>query len=68
MMEDFIDSLTDPAHTRLAGTIRGKGAFRRFKDTVRQLEIDDQWYEFRDAEYARKAMEWCIENNLEFEV
>ena len=45
-----------------------KSAFRRFKDTVRQLEIDDQWYEFRDAEYARKAMEWCIENNLEFEV
>ncbi len=68
MMEDFIDSLPDPAHTRLAGTIRGKGAFRRCKDTVRPLEIVSQGYDVRDAEYARKAMEWCIENNLEFEV
>lgn len=68
MMEDFIDFLPDPARTRLAGAIRGKGAFRRFKDTIRQLGIDDQWYEFRDIEYAKKAIEWCIENNLEFEV
>lgn len=35
MMEDFIASLPEPAGSRLARTIRGKGAFRRFKDTIR---------------------------------
>lgn len=67
MMEEFTDFLPEPARSRLKRAIRGKGAFRRFKDMIRQLSIDDQWYEFQASSYRRKAIEWCIENNLEYE-
>ncbi len=67
MLEEFTFSLPEPARGRLEDAIRGKGAFRRFKDTIRQLGVADQWYEFQSSEYRRKAIEWCIENNLEYE-
>ena len=67
MMEEFVESLPEPARNRLESAIRGKGAFRRFKDTIRQLGVADQWYEFQASGYRRKAIEWCIENNLEYE-
>lgn len=46
MMEKFIDSLPEPARSRLGRAIQGKGAFRRFKDTAGRLGVAPQWYEF----------------------
>ena len=67
MMEDFIDSLPDSAqkHT-LEMAINGRGAFRRFKDTVNRYGIEDQWSAFSDAAYASLARHWCEENDVEF--
>ncbi len=67
MMEEFIDSLPEPSWSRLEQVIQGKGAFRRFKDIIRQLGVGDQWYKFRSSEYKKHAIEWCKENNLEYE-
>jgi hypothetical protein len=34
--------------TILSVAIQGRGAFRRFKDTVRDLGLSDQWHAFSD--------------------
>ena len=39
IMEDFVDTLSGSARDRLANAIQGKGAFRRFKDTIWQLSF-----------------------------
>ena len=67
IMEDFIDTLSGSNHDRLASAIQGKGAFRRFKDTVIRLGIDKQWYDFQADAYKRKAARWCEDNGIEYE-
>ena len=67
MMEEFIYSLPEPLQNKLEQVIRGKGAFRRFKNTIRYLGIEDEWYQYQASEYKRKAIEWCEENELEYE-
>lgn len=67
IMEDFAETLTGAAHNRLSSAIRGKGAFRRFKNTVYNLGIDEQWYSFQEDAYKRIAAEWCEENGIEYE-
>lgn len=60
MMERFIYEL--PAGRNqgvLEQAIRGKGAFRRFKDRLFDLGMEQNWYKYRDACYERIAREWC---------
>lgn len=66
-MEDFVYTRTGREQDMLSVAIEGRGAFRRFKDTVNRLGIDDEWYNYRDEANKRKAIEWCEENNLEYE-
>lgn len=67
IMEDFVETLSGAAHDSLSYAIRGKGAFRRFKNTVYNLGIDEQWYSFQEDAYKRIAAEWCEENGIEYE-
>lgn len=49
IMERFCLTVDDEqARDRLLDAIRGRGAFRRFKDLVRRLGIDKEWYRHRD--------------------
>lgn len=67
MMEDFIGTVEDADQQRqLARSIQGSGAFRRFKDTVYDLDLEKAWFAFRDGEYKRVAREWCEANGVEF--
>lgn len=68
MMQRFCYSLDNEDHSDiLLQAIQGKGAFRRFKDEIIHLGIDDKWYAFRDERYKQKAIEWCEHHNLEYE-
>ena len=67
IMEDFVDTLSGVAHDRLAAAIQGRGAFRRFKDAVIKMGIDQEWYDFQAAAYKHKAARWCEENGIEYE-
>ena len=67
IMEEFVYTLSRSARDKLASAIQGKGAFRRFKDTVIRLGIDQEWYDFQSAEYKRKAARWCEDNGIEYE-
>ncbi|MDD4781214.1 MAG: UPF0158 family protein, partial [Tissierellia bacterium] len=67
IMEDFIDSLTNTSHIdRLERAITGKGAFRRFKDTINYLGIEKKWYDFKRKALEKIVIEWCNDNDLEY--
>ena len=65
-MERFIETLPSPAHERLASAIIGRGAFRRFKDLIYRLGLEQAWYKFEEESNKRKAVEWCKENGIEY--
>lgn len=65
MMEGFIRTLEDNKIAGiLATTIHGSGAFRRFKDSVYQFDLEKRWYEFRDEAYKEIARSWCREQGI----
>lgn len=66
MMEEFIYEL--PAGKNqdvLERAIRGKGAFRRFKDCLYDLGLEHRWYKFRDDSYEKVARDWCERFGIE---
>ena len=68
MMEDFAETIDDTRfQNQLYISLNGRGAFRRFKDTCINFDIIDAWYKFRDKKYKELAINWCKENNIEFE-
>lgn len=48
----------------LQDAIHGKGAFRRFKDLCYSLDLAQDWYAYRDAEYEALAVRWCDAHGL----
>jgi hypothetical protein len=67
IMEDYCLSINDPVRrNRLLGAIKGKGAFRRFKDKLIDLGIEEDWYTFREKRFREIAIDWCKDNNLDF--
>jgi len=47
--------------------ISGSGAFRRFKNAIHKYDVADEWYTYRDNAMKELAIEWCRENNIEFD-
>lgn len=65
-MEDFIARVADPrARDLLSRAIEGRGAFRRFKDTLLEFpELREAWFAFHDARNERRAIEWLRDEGL----
>ena len=67
MMVDFADTVTDPRANEFLGVaLEGKGAFRRFKDTLHRVGLIEDWYAFKRNAYIDLAREWCEKNGLEY--
>ena len=67
MMEKFCLLVKDQKIADdLYNAIKGRGAFRRFKDKVQEHEIEQDWYQYRDKSYKEIAKQWCEENAVEF--
>jgi hypothetical protein len=67
IMEDFCHSVTNEEHrSELLDAIRGRGAFRFFKSTAGRLGLLDDWYKYRDAEFARIAAEWLDAHGIAY--
>lgn len=59
IMEDFCLSLKNRRiGDELRWLIKGSGAFRRFKNAIYRMGVDKAWYEFRQREFERIAIEW----------
>ncbi len=67
IMLDFIKHLpSKETRSRLFNAVEGKCAFRRFKNEIRFLNIEQQWYDFHDKEFKNIAVNWCNEHNLKY--
>ena len=64
MMEAFAYDHNDD---RLITALQGRGAFRRFKDTVDDVGLRTEWFEFRDNCYRSRAEDWCRAHGLKWE-
>ena len=68
IMEDFCFSLADTdIRDDLLSSIKGRGAFSRFKGAIYRYDISDKWYAYRDNEYRQIAIDWCEEHGIECE-
>lgn len=67
IMEKFCWSIADDKIRRaLLDKIRGKGAFRRFKDAIHMNGREDEWYRFRQGELEKAAIEWLEANQIPY--
>jgi len=67
IMERFCHEYSNPrVSERLSDAIRGKGAFRRFKDLVIDLGIQDKWNQFEHEAYEEMAIEWLESEDILF--
>jgi Uncharacterised protein family (UPF0158) len=63
-MVDFVDERVAPANEhaaeKLSTALNGKGAFRRFKDTLHLLDAQwlQAWYQWRDERLKAALDEW----------
>lgn len=65
-MSEFVEGVQHRRAAELLDqAINGRGAFRRFKNTLFEFpELRDQWYRFRDARARRGAIDWLAEQGL----
>src|SRR5437867_12216365 len=65
-LADFTASVRDPrARELLERAIEGRGAFRRFKDTLAEFaDLRAAWFKFHDARLERRAIEWLRDEGL----
>jgi len=67
MMTRFTEAITNPrANELLCIALEGKGAFRRFKDTLHRVDMTDEWYAFKREAYIDLAREWCDNNGIPY--
>jgi hypothetical protein len=66
-MERFIGTVEDShLRERLWNAIRGQGAFRRFKDLlVRHPQVEEAWFEFKDARLQKRVANWLAYHEIE---
>ena len=66
-MAEFAGTVAD-AHLRdlLDVALDGRGAFRRFKDVLRDYPAErEAWFAFRDEHVRAAAREWLAENGID---
>jgi hypothetical protein len=66
-MEEFIASVDNPrVRAVLDDAIRGRGAFRRFKDALSRYSDERQrWFDFKAARLEARARVWLTEEGCE---
>ena len=67
IMEEFCLSLGDEnLKDKMYRSIKGSGAFRRFKDNIFEYGIEQNWFQYRREAFKRIAIDWCEGNNIPF--
>lgn len=65
MMEIFSYSMEKEIKERLLRAINGRGAFRRFKDEVFELDVREDWFNYREEELKKLLKKWCQTLDIE---
>ena len=67
IMERFCLSREDEdMRDDLCNAIRGRGAFRYFKDRIHAYGIVEEWYQYRDAALKEIARAWCEAHGIAY--
>ena len=67
IMEAFCDEVDDQESKEwLKESIKGSGAFRRFKASLSRLHLEDQYRDYLNKEIRNAAIDWCNENGFEY--
>jgi len=67
IMERFCLAIPDDKVSDvLLRNIRGSGAFRRFKDTIYQYGIENDWFKYRDEAYKEIIIAWLESNGIAY--
>ena len=67
IMQRFCLSIKDEEVSNiLYNSMKDSGTFRRFKENIYRYNIQDDWYNYRNAAIKEIAVEWCRHNNIEF--
>lgn len=67
IMERFSRTVADDdMRDNLCDAIRGRGAFRYFKDKIHEYGISDDWYKYRDDALREIAIAWCEEKGIQY--
>jgi len=67
IMEAFCRAFDDrEIGDELRRLIKGGRAFRRFKNAIHEMGIDQAWYEFKRSALEKIAIEWLEENEIPY--
>jgi len=64
IMEAFVAEQQVEVKNSLTKILNAKRAFRKFQDKVFELDIRDEWFEFRKDRLEKIAVEWCENNSV----
>lgn len=68
IMEEFIEKVSNFNKKRqLENCMWQKGMYRKFKDKLIEIGLENDYYKFYDEKLKEIAIEWCNDNNLEYE-
>lgn len=68
IMDRFSSSRDNDQHREeLMDAIRGRGAFRHFKNTVRHLGIEQDWFKYKHEALEEIARDWLESHDLAYE-
>jgi hypothetical protein len=67
IMERFSQERSNPEERdELVRAVHGSGAFRRFKEAIRRLDIEEEWYRFQDTAIEAIAKEWLEAHGIAY--
>jgi uncharacterized protein UPF0158 len=66
-MQAFIETVSSPRlQERLWAAIRGRGAFRRFKDVLASAPAErERWFAFKDDRLRQRVLAWLADEGIE---
>lgn len=68
IMKEFINTISNNnKRIQLENCMWQKGMYRKFKDKLIEIGLENEYYKFYDEKLKEIAIEWCKENNLEYE-
>jgi hypothetical protein len=67
IMEEFCYTVENAKHRDiLLDSIRGKGAFQRFRETLERFVLKDEWFSYRQNALQKIARDWLEENKIAY--
>lgn len=68
IMKEFIETVSNNnKRIQLENCMWQKGMYRKFKDKLIEIGLENEYYKFYDEKLKEIAIKWCKENNLEYE-